>query len=113
MDTHTQIPQRVFIDLVEDLTAQSPMDAQNDADVARSERNIRRWMAYLPADCIKTMMPARPAGRDRGLIARGWPGSSTASSRRDSQRRGGVALQGDQVVERGDVDSTRRCGSGS
>jgi hypothetical protein len=56
MDTYTQFPQRVFIDLVEDATAPSSMDAQHDADVARSERNILRWMAYLPADCIKTMI---------------------------------------------------------
>jgi len=56
MDTYTQAPQRVFIDLLENLTAPSSMDAENDADVARSESNILRWMAYLPDDCIKTMI---------------------------------------------------------
>ena len=56
MDTYAQMPQRVFIDVLEDLTATSSMDAHNDADVARSERNILRWMAYLPDDCIKTMI---------------------------------------------------------
>jgi hypothetical protein len=56
MDTYNQAPQRVFIDLLEDQAEASSMDAQNDADVARSERNILRWMAYLPADCIKTMI---------------------------------------------------------
>lgn len=60
MDTHTlrtrQLPQRVFIDLLEELSATSSMDAQNDADVARSEKNILQWTAYLPEDCIKTMI---------------------------------------------------------
>jgi hypothetical protein len=32
------------------------MDAQNDADVARSENNVLKWMAYLPEDCIRTMI---------------------------------------------------------
>jgi hypothetical protein len=35
MDTYTQVPQRVFIDLLEGLS---------------------QWMAYLPKDCIKTMI---------------------------------------------------------
>jgi hypothetical protein len=26
------------------------------ADIAHSEENILRWMAYLPEDCIKTMV---------------------------------------------------------
>ena len=52
----TQLPQRVFIDLLEELSATSSMDAQNDADVARSEKNVLQWIAYLPEDCIKTMI---------------------------------------------------------
>jgi hypothetical protein len=56
MDTYTALPQRVFIDLLEDTSATTSMDALNDADVARSERNILRWMAYLPEDCIKKMI---------------------------------------------------------
>lgn len=56
MDTYTQAPQRVFIDLVEDPTAPGSTDAQNDADLLRSEMNVRRWMEYLPVDCIKTMI---------------------------------------------------------
>jgi hypothetical protein len=56
MDTCTQVPQRVFIDLLEDVTATPSMDRQNDADVARSERNILEWMTYLPEDCIRTMI---------------------------------------------------------
>lgn len=56
MDTYTQVPQRVFIDLLKDLDERSSMNAQNDADIARSEGNIRGWMTYLPADCIRTMI---------------------------------------------------------
>jgi hypothetical protein len=56
MDTYSQAPQRVFIDLLEGLSATSSMDAQIDADVARSERNLLQWMAYLPEDCIRTMI---------------------------------------------------------
>jgi hypothetical protein len=56
MDTYTQVPQRVFIDLLEGLSATSSMNAQTDADVARSKENILQWMAYLPKDCIKTMI---------------------------------------------------------
>jgi hypothetical protein len=55
METYTQVPQRVFIDL-EELSGSSSMDAQNDADVARSKKNILQWMAYLPEDCIRTMI---------------------------------------------------------
>jgi hypothetical protein len=56
MDTYTQAPQRVFVDLLGGLSAASLMDAQNDADVARSEQNVLEWMAYLPEDCIRTMI---------------------------------------------------------
>jgi hypothetical protein len=56
MDTYTQVPHRVFIDLLEGLSAPSSMEVQNDDDVARSERNILRWMEYLPEDCIRTMI---------------------------------------------------------
>jgi hypothetical protein len=56
MNTHTQVPQRVFVDLLEELSATSSMDAKNDADVARSEKNVLQWMAYLPDHCIKTMI---------------------------------------------------------
>ena len=40
-----------------------PLDADTDteseseaAQLARSEENILRWMAYLPEDCIATMI---------------------------------------------------------
>jgi hypothetical protein len=25
-------------------------------DIARSERNVREWMSYLPQDCVETMI---------------------------------------------------------
>jgi hypothetical protein len=56
MDMHTQAAQRVFIDLLEELSDTSSIDVQNDADVARSENNVRTWMAYLPEDCVRTMI---------------------------------------------------------
>jgi hypothetical protein len=56
MDTHTQVPQRAFIDRLEGLPATSSMDVQNDTDVAHSEKNILQWMVYLPEDCIRTMI---------------------------------------------------------
>jgi hypothetical protein len=57
MDTYTQVPQRVFVELPEELSeTASLIDLEDDADVARSESNILRWMAYLPEDCIRTMI---------------------------------------------------------
>ena len=32
------------------------IQCESDADIARSEENILRWMAYLPQDCIETMI---------------------------------------------------------
>jgi len=60
MDTYTQVPQREFIDPPEELSATSSLGAQNDADIARAEQNVLQWTAYLPEDCIRTM------------IQRGW-----------------------------------------
>jgi hypothetical protein len=57
MYSYTEVPQRVFVELPEELSATaSSIDVQNDADVARSEKNVLQWMAYLPEDCIKTMI---------------------------------------------------------
>jgi hypothetical protein len=56
MDTYTQVPQRVIVDLLEELSATSSMDAQNDADVARSGKDVLQWTACLPEDCIRTMI---------------------------------------------------------
>jgi hypothetical protein len=55
MDTYARVPQRVFIDL-EEVSSASSMAAQNDADVERSEKNVLHWAAYLPEDCIRTMI---------------------------------------------------------
>jgi hypothetical protein len=55
MHTYAQVPQRIFIDL-EALSGTLSMDAQNDTDVARSEKNILQWMTYLPEDCIRRMI---------------------------------------------------------
>jgi hypothetical protein len=54
MDTYTQVPRRVFIDLVESFSPMCSMDPRNDADVARSQTNIQQWLEYLPEDCIKS-----------------------------------------------------------
>ena len=57
MDTYSQAPPRVLAEpLEEDLASTSSMGVQNDADVARSESNVLQWMAYLPEDCIRTMI---------------------------------------------------------
>jgi hypothetical protein len=57
MDTYTEVPQRVFVELPEELSATASLiDVQHDADVARSERNVLQWMAYLPEACIRTMI---------------------------------------------------------
>ena len=56
MDTHPRVPPGVVVDLLEELSATTSRDAQNDGDVARSEKNVLQWMAYLPEDCIKTMI---------------------------------------------------------
>ena len=28
----------------------------NEADAARSDRNMSQWLSYLPEDCIRTMV---------------------------------------------------------
>jgi len=56
MDTYTRVPQRIFIDLLQEPSAPSSMDSQPDADIARSRDNILRWMTYLPEDCINAMI---------------------------------------------------------
>ena len=45
--------------LVKHLAA-APADVHADADdAARAKENIRQWMAYLPEDCIRTMIEMR------------------------------------------------------
>lgn len=41
----------------QDFDGAAPVDApDSDADAARSEKNILQWMAYLPQDCVNTMI---------------------------------------------------------
>jgi hypothetical protein len=58
MDTYTQVLQRVFVEFPEEISdSLSSADGEtNDVDVARSENNVLQWMAYLPEDCIRTMI---------------------------------------------------------
>ena len=58
METYSNVPQRVFAELFgEQSDVAAPVEAcVNDAEVARSEENILQWMAYLPEDCIRTMI---------------------------------------------------------
>ena len=53
------------------------------------------------------------AARDRRRVARGWPGSSRASSRRGSRRRWWRGAVGRQDTRTGRCGSVRRCGSDS
>ena len=58
MDTYTQVLQRVFVEFPEEISdSASSTDVEtNGVDVARSENNVLQWMAYLPEDCIRTMI---------------------------------------------------------
>jgi hypothetical protein len=57
MRTDTEGPQRVFLDVPNEMPEAAPIEAAvSDAAIARSEENILRWMQYLPADCIQTMI---------------------------------------------------------
>jgi hypothetical protein len=58
MEADTHQPVQVFVDLqTEASDAAAPVEVPvNGAAAARSEENILQWMAYLPADCVKTMI---------------------------------------------------------
>jgi hypothetical protein len=58
MDTYTQVLRRVFVEFPEEVSdSASSADVEtNDVDVARSEKNVLQWTAYLPEDCIRTMI---------------------------------------------------------
>ncbi|MEA3198362.1 MAG: hypothetical protein QOF32_2414 [Gammaproteobacteria bacterium] len=58
MDTEAPVPQRVPVELLgEPSNAAMPNGMPvNGADAARSKKNILQWTAYLPEDCIKTMI---------------------------------------------------------
>ena len=58
MQTDSRMPLPAFVEPPADpsgaaATAAVPL---NDADAAHSEENILQWMAYLPEDCIRTMI---------------------------------------------------------
>jgi hypothetical protein len=56
MDTSTLV--KNFLGIPgEPMYAATQMEVQaNEADVPRSEENVLQWMAYLPEDCIRTMI---------------------------------------------------------
>ena len=58
MGTPAHAQQRVFVEMPpESLDTAPPMIGyESDADIAHSENNILQWMAYLPDDCIRTMI---------------------------------------------------------
>jgi hypothetical protein len=58
METDTRRPVQVFVDLQsEPSDAAAPIEVPvNGAAAARSADNILQWTAYLPADCVKTMI---------------------------------------------------------
>ncbi len=57
MDATTQVLQRFFFEASSDSSdVVSPVKARADDDIRRSEDNILQWMAYLPEDCIRTMI---------------------------------------------------------
>jgi hypothetical protein len=56
METTTLAQQ--FVELPEKASeAAEPVDGRTtEENTARSEENILKWMAYLPEDCIRTMI---------------------------------------------------------
>lgn len=54
---------RVFLGLPVALMVResaAPIDVRvSDNDAARSDKNILQWMAYLPRECVKTMIVMR------------------------------------------------------
>jgi hypothetical protein len=58
METDTLVQPYVFTELSEEReeAAGAARAQARDADLVRSEANILRWMAYLPQDCVETMI---------------------------------------------------------
>ena len=59
METDTLVQPHVFMELSQELweRARAPASVRaSDSELVRSEENILRWMAYLPQDCIETMI---------------------------------------------------------
>jgi hypothetical protein len=56
MDTNAHLKNYVEIPW-EPLDGAVSIDVRaNEADAARSDRNMLQWMSYLPQDCIRTMI---------------------------------------------------------
>jgi hypothetical protein len=58
MEADSQAQQRVSAEVpTESSEASTPVEVQvSNADAARSKDNILQWMAYLPEDCVSTMI---------------------------------------------------------
>jgi hypothetical protein len=58
MEADSQVQQRVSAEVsTEPPEASAPVEVQvSNADAARSEDNVLQWMAYLPEDCVRTMI---------------------------------------------------------
>jgi hypothetical protein len=59
MDTLAHVPLRPFIEMQSESLAiaqRTEVRGSAAADISHSEENILRWMAYLPEDCIRTMV---------------------------------------------------------
>ena len=58
MEADSQAQQRVSAEMpTEPSEASAAVEVQvSTADAARSEDNILQWMAYLPEDCVRTMI---------------------------------------------------------
>jgi hypothetical protein len=58
MEADSQVQQRFSAEVAtEPSEASASVEVQvSSADTARSEDNVLRWMAYLPEDCVRTMI---------------------------------------------------------
>ena len=58
MGTQARLQQHPITEMrPESLAIAARVDARDSAaDMAHSEKNILRWMEYLPDDCIRTMI---------------------------------------------------------
>jgi hypothetical protein len=58
MEADSKTQQRVSAEVpTEPSGTSAPVEVQvGSADAARSKDNILRWMAYLPGDCVRTMI---------------------------------------------------------
>lgn len=58
MEDDSQAQQRFSAEVpTEPSEASAPVEVQvSSVDAARSEDNILEWMAYLPEDCVRTMI---------------------------------------------------------